>query len=215
MEIGGRIGNARAVEALIAALKDKDGDVRKKAAEALDKMGWQPKDTTEKAWFLVAFKKWSEAGRLGASAVTPLMAVLKDGEQRVRWVAAQTLGKIGEPAVEPLIEEMKNNNEGVRKVAAKTLGWIKDARAVDSLIAGLKDRDWEVRKFAAEALGRMKDTRAAEPLVAALKDGYLRRGAAWALCKIGDASTIEPMIAILEDEDELIRNIAICQNDPS
>jgi HEAT repeat protein len=42
----GQIRDARAVEPLIAALKDPYANVRKAAAEALEALGWQP-DRTE------------------------------------------------------------------------------------------------------------------------------------------------------------------------
>ena len=42
----GQIGDTRAVELLIAALKDRDSNVREAAAGALEALGWQP-DRTE------------------------------------------------------------------------------------------------------------------------------------------------------------------------
>ena len=65
----GRIGDARAVEPLISALKDKDRDVCNKAEEALEK--------------------------IGAEAVEPLIGELKDGHASVRANVARTLGRIG------------------------------------------------------------------------------------------------------------------------
>ena len=43
----GRIGDGRSVGPLVAALEDDDSDVRQKAAESLDKLGWQPKNEDE------------------------------------------------------------------------------------------------------------------------------------------------------------------------
>ena len=65
----GNIGDARAVEPLIALLRDRDRDVCKAAAEALEK--------------------------IGEPAVEPLVAALKDPWGPVRQHAAELLGKIG------------------------------------------------------------------------------------------------------------------------
>ena len=78
IEALGRIGDSRAVEPLIAALKDEDVNVRWPAARALGEI----KDTR---------------------AIKPLIAALKDAEWIVREAAAEALIKIGAPAVEPLI----------------------------------------------------------------------------------------------------------------
>jgi HEAT repeat protein len=84
---------ARAVEPLIAALKDSDKDARKAAADALGKIG---------------------DGR----AVEPLITALNDSRVDAREAAADALVKIGTPAVEPLIELLKcaigNNDNRVR-----------------------------------------------------------------------------------------------------
>jgi HEAT repeat protein len=75
----GDIGDPRAVESLIAAIADVDGDVSEAAVEALGKIG-DPR------------------------AVEPLIKVLKDGSWRLGCAAARALGEIGDSrGVEPLI----------------------------------------------------------------------------------------------------------------
>lgn len=66
----GEIGDARAVQPLCAALRDKDVDVRRAAAWALTKIG-------------------------DVRAVESLRAALKDKESRVRQAAAEALKKLG------------------------------------------------------------------------------------------------------------------------
>ena len=73
----GRIGDAKAVEPLIEAFKDKDSYVRDKAEEALENICAD------------AVKK------IGADAVKPLIGALKDDNPKMRASAAKTLGKIG------------------------------------------------------------------------------------------------------------------------
>ena len=179
---------APAVEPLIAALKDKDSDVRYAAAKALGEI----KDPR---------------------AVEPLIAALKDESSSVRRAAAEALGKIGDPrAVEPLIAVPKDYYSGVRYAVTKALVKI-GAPAVEPLIAALKDKDSkdsDVRQAAAEALGEIKDPRAVEPLIAALKDGDsdVRKAAAKALGEIKDPRAVEPLIAALKDAKWRVREAA-------
>ena len=70
-QVLGEIGDVRAVEPLIVALKNKHEDLRKTAAEALGKIG-------------------------DARAVEPLRVALKDEDRDVRKAAAKALGKIGD-----------------------------------------------------------------------------------------------------------------------
>ena len=87
------------IECLIAALKDKDSDVRNAAA-------------------------WS-LGRLGDKrAVEPFIAALKDKDSNVREAAAEALGELGDKrAVKPLLTALKKDKDSnVRDAAAKALG---------------------------------------------------------------------------------------------
>jgi HEAT repeat protein len=128
-EVLGQIGDTRAVEPLIAALKDEDSFVRWQAAEALGQIG----DTR---------------------AVEPLIAALKDESKQVRGPAAEALRRIGDArTVESLIAALKDESKQVRGPAAEVLGQIGNPRAVEPLIEALKDDDNnDVRIAAARAL---------------------------------------------------------------
>jgi len=172
----GEIGDASAVEPLIAALIDHDlGALRAAAAGALAKIG----DARAVEPLIAVFGGWhwpddsremvckAAAGALAkigdVRAVGPLIAMLKD--YRMCWEAAEALVQIGSAAVEPLIPRLNDGDAGVRKVAASVLGKIGDARAVGPLIAALKDSDSKVRLAATEAL----DKRGWRPS----QDGYM------------------------------------------
>jgi len=183
VEALGEIGDDRAVEPLIKALKDED--VRMVVLWALGNIGDE-------------------------RAVKPLIEVLKgDGTPNysVIWRATDALVTIGEPAVEPLILALKDEDVVVRDVAASALGKIGDGRAVEPLINALNDVDREVRTGAVYALGRIGDDGAVEPLVHSLRDAspIVRRDAAWALGEIGDGRAVEPIIQALNDEDKYVR----------
>jgi len=204
----GKIGDPRAVESLIAALKDKKWHVRKPAAGALDRLAWKPDRGAAGAAYWAAKGEWGKCVEIGAPAVEPLIAALKDEDVRMR--AVEALGKIGDPrAVEPLIAALKDQDERMRKWAAEALGQIGDPRAVEPLIAALKDQD--VRMRAVEALGKIGDPRAVEPLIAALndRDERVRKWAAEALGKIGDPRAVEPLIAALRDQNRDVRRASV------
>jgi HEAT repeat protein len=168
----GQAGDPRAVEPLIAALKDKDVDegVHQSAVEAL--------------------------GQIGEAAVEPLIAVFKDRNFPSSY-AIEALGQIGEPAVEPLIAAFLDE-DFPSAYAARALGRIGDPRAVEPLIAALKDKDKTRRIAVAEALGQIGDPRAIEPIIAVLEDedGKVRGSAYSALVQIGldDPSILLPFL---------------------
>ena len=93
--------NSQIVEKFIFSLNDSNDNVRRKAAEALDKIG-------------------------NPIAVEPLItALLNHSDNSVRRKAASALGKIGNSiATEPLINVLNDSNDHVRREAAKALGKI-------------------------------------------------------------------------------------------
>jgi HEAT repeat protein len=185
----GDIKDSRAIEPLIATLKDKDEYVRFHATNALD--------TINPDW-----RKVKEA----KLQVSKLIAALKDENKSVRYAAAEALGFVNDPhAVEPLIAMLDDKNEVVRYAAAEALGKIQDLQAVEPLIAALKDKD--VRYAAIRALGEIQDPRAVEPLIAALKDENksVRYAAARTLGSIKDTRSVEPLITALGDKEFDVR----------
>ncbi|RBQ24596.1 HEAT repeat-containing taxis proteinF [Candidatus Methanobinarius endosymbioticus] len=88
----GIIGNDKAIDSLIATLKDNNKLVRREASTALS--------------------------RMGDKAVEPLIDILNDEDWRVRGAAAWTLGKIGDKhAIEPLKSILDDESGFVRSGA--------------------------------------------------------------------------------------------------
>ncbi len=202
----GDIGDVRAVDPLIAALKDEY--LGRDAAGALGKIG-------------------------DARAVEPIIASLSAECWKMRQAAAVALGSIGDArAVEPLIATLKDKNGHVRKAAAQALehlGWQPEggeaavwywianedwveaqalgSLAVEPLIATLDDKKRDVRRDAARALGEIGDPRAVEPLIVALKDTHMlvRETAAEALGNVKDTRAMDPLIIELKDKDADVR----------
>jgi HEAT repeat protein len=115
----GKLKDQAAVAPLVELLSDKSGAFRFAAANALNEIGWQPKEDEQRGWYVVARRDWEQAARLGAAAVNPLLAALKEDDISLRRAAIQTLGKIGDTrAIAPLIELRKDKAVSKDVVAA-------------------------------------------------------------------------------------------------
>jgi HEAT repeat protein len=176
----GSIGDTRAVEPVIATLKDENWRV-----------------------------SWNAARTLGhlknRQAVGPLLQALEHPNVNVRSAAASSLGSIGDVrAIEPLIVLLKTD-EHTRDDVARALGNLADSRAVGPLIDTLTDEEPMVRAAAAGALGRLGDPAAVLSLIERLDDPQLgvRSTAAGALAAIGDERALQPLIAALKEEHPL------------
>ncbi|MDQ1275465.1 MAG: hypothetical protein QG610_1039 [Euryarchaeota archaeon] len=155
----GKIGDTKALDAILSILDSPYPDIRKHAAESLGNLGDE-------------------------RAVFPLVEKLSDIRPEVRNASAYALGKIGdEQAVEPLLEMLKEKNPELRITAVYALGNLRAPQAINPLINMLDDNNPWVRKCAAEALGKSGDKRAIEVLVNKLNDidPEVRRIAAGAL----------------------------------
>jgi HEAT repeat protein len=195
-----------AVEPLFATLREKDLDTRQAAAEALDKLTWQPREDATGAYYWAVKREWSRCISLGAMAVEPLIAALEYLYERQAAIAA--LVEIGAPSVKPLIVVLKDLNNDVRQAAIKALGMIGDANAVKPLVAVLEDRKSDLRQPAARALGEIGDARAVKPLIAALEDQFVRPTATEALIKIGKPA-VSPLCTALRSINNDVRGSAL------
>jgi len=185
----GELGDPRAVQPLIAALRDESLLVRCTAAQALGWIG-DPR------------------------AAGALITALDDSVIDVQEYAAEALVKIGSPAVDALIAALSTSQGSVKEHVAKILGMIGDIRAAEPLIAALKAQSSSVRRAAAIALGKIGDPCAVDPLIFVLDDqhGEVARAAANALKRIGDPRGIEhvnawdaPRIAKMAEKKEAKR----------
>jgi HEAT repeat protein len=185
-----------AVEPLIAALKDENADVRRKALESLEKIGWQPGKDESSAAYWLGRHNFTECIKIGAPAVGQLIIVLLDEEWNERAAAAEALGKIGDArAVEPLIAALisernimaphpspgelrigptpqAKEEDGACREIVRALGELKAADAVELLVKIANEEHW---RSAIESLGQIGDARAVAPLITILNDERLDR----------------------------------------
>ncbi len=166
-----RFEDSRVEAELVAVLTVPSEAIRKAAAAALDQLGWQPASDDQKAIHSVAAQDWEACAALGSSAVEPLIAVLESH----RFETANP----------------------IREQAAEVLGRIGDARAVEPLVAALKSTPGagtiKLITCAADALGEIGGNEAIAALADALYydrresiyDGDIRHRAEAALRRIG------------------------------
>ena len=168
-----------AIPALVAALGDKDGDVRINAAEAL--------------------------GNLGSAAVPALLKALKDEDKEVVRAAVEVLGDSGDGrAVKPILDILKaRKDDDLTAEAIGALGCLKAGEAAEPLIAILADKkspeDWRHR--AADALGGIGDKRAVPVLKGTLTEGddYLKTASAESLAELGDEEGVKAVLRIMKE----------------
>ncbi len=205
----GNLGDERAIDPLIAALKrDEFSGVRWKAAEALSKIGDRAVGpliaTLQYPDEDVRWKAAIALGEIGnPDAIVPLISLLADDDRYVRSRAAHALSMIGEPAVPPLITALKRSDAGIRWGSALALGKIKNPLAVEPLILLLADEHLMIKAEAASALASI-GTPALGPLLGFLKSakGETRMEVMSALGELGNADAIEPLFQLLENADD-------------
>lgn len=186
----GEIGSARAVPALLEAMRDpyEDEDVKLACAHALGMIR-------------------------DPQAIPPLIEALREPDKWVSPRVADALIRFGSLVEAPLIEALRDpDSDHLRAWAASILGEIRSRTAVPSLIRCLWDRAESVRAAAARALARIGDKRAVNSLLeGALRDpsALVRMEAAAALGKVGDEKVIESLRLALADPDPIVRTRAV------
>jgi HEAT repeat protein len=172
-----KIGRARgSLRAVIAALDDREAEVRESALSALQQF-------------------W----RVDKEDIPDLETALKSKRPEVRTFAVTTLGDLGPDAVPALIEALDDTEPEVRKLAVVALDKIGAKDAVPRLAALLdKDNDQDSRHAIVLALGRRgPDAAAAVPALGRVleRDHILRGEAAMALGAVGPAA--KPAVPLL------------------
>lgn len=186
-ELLGRVGNAKAVPALletVRATRTEDADVRDIALRALARI--------------------ADSGAIGQLAVALETA---DG-----WLAphlADILVRHGEPAIAPLLAILdRRDRPTARAWAANVLGELRADSALPALLRGLDDSDDEVRAKSATALGRLGDRIAVGPLLDHLlvdPAPFVRARIANALGHFGDSDVTDRLVHALGDSAWWVR----------
>lgn len=211
----GHLGDGRAVEPLIACVRNEqeDDDVRAAAARSLGDLG----DARAVEALITCLQQSDEGtagtgaaaaealGRLGdRRAVEPLLACIQWELPwgYVRQKAAQALGHLGDRrAVEPLLAFFQATSAPIfipdeNQAALQALEQLGDRRVIDFLIVDLPHQHVPLLQIRdAKALGQWGNVRAIDPLVACLqeREPFVRVWAALAL---------EMLVARLQEREE-------------
>jgi HEAT repeat protein len=216
----GSLGDPRAVEALLQALRnDADAGVRKMAAWALGEIespaavgGLSQALRSDSSAEVRAMAAWALGEIESAEAVDALGAALRDSSVEVRRNAVWALGEIeSAKAVEWLIPALQDADVEIRRKATWALGEIESPAAVPGLSGAMRDSDAEVRGTAAWALGEIQSPAGIDALRVGMTDSdvEVRRKSAWALGEIQDARAVPALTAALGDADHETRKTAV------
>jgi HEAT repeat protein len=189
----GKIGDEKAMDALIESLNDTETFVRRESATALGKLK-------------------------NKKAVDPLIKLLKDPVYKVRADAATALKEIGDDrAVAPMIEVLDSRGGGwywsadffIKAAILK----FKSRKTVELLIEAFGSENIGIKQPAAETVAKMGNI-ALKPLVQALEDEDIevRYYAAKSLGLKGDKRSIKALMNVIDNETEDMDVRRVSQN---
>lgn len=192
IEALGKLRSERAVEDLIALLRDPAWTIRRESAQALGEIG----DTR---------------------AVEPLLAASKDSDYYVRQAASAALDKIwGQAKQAPIPVEdefaalrksLADPSPVVRTKAVQQLAAYGQADVVPDLLEMLDDPDYKVREAVINALKNFRDENTMSLVIHALQDrNFLKRqGAVKILGSQGELTYLEYLLPLAGDPNSAVR----------
>lgn len=158
-------------ELIVAALQDKDEDIKKLAAEAMEKL--EARNRLEAIAKKIESAEMVEKVRAiyaltdlrGARVVEILLQACKDPSEDVRAAAMRVLGRVADiNQIQRLVEALKDPSSIVQRVAIETLGSFRDARLLGHMMQMLKNSDQGVVERALDVISHIGDKRAEEAM---------------------------------------------------
>ena len=183
------VGDRRAIDPLLTALRQETKEIRQAAADAL--------------------------GSFASSAlVETVTELLNTDDALTRGYAVQALGAMrARSRVNTLLDLLTHDpNPFVRGRAAYSLGRLRIRRAAGALIAALNDPDYDVRTWAAWALGPLGRSTAVDALVRAAREDpaeIVRGAATLALSDFNNPHVLDTLTIMLRnDPNDFVRRSA-------
>lgn len=198
----------KAIRPLLSALRNPIREIRRGAAEVLEKTGWQPRGKKEKIDFFIAAEKWDKCIPLGIDSLEPLLHTANNEGYAIREKVAGALGLFNTPAaLAALIGKLTDNNPIIRETVIDALGKTVKKRVIKPLMNILEDEEPEVRKRAIQSLGNFKGIQVAETLIPYLGDNVLsvQKRAEEAILKIREINTLLPFIKTFRPEHPIVQ----------
>lgn len=181
----GRIGDARAVPALVRLLTE-DERLTIAAAGALTRIG-------------------------DRRAFEPLLGLLGHPDAAVRQAVISALNSVGHPDMAArACSLLADPDPRVRESAVRIAGYFGYTECIDSVLDCCRDDDEGVRRAAIEHLPYIEDSRVLPVLVGALGDATpkLRAAAARAFGHVDSEDALPHLLAALDDADPWVRYFA-------
>jgi HEAT repeat protein len=230
VRILGLVGKPDAIDALAAAAKDPEQDVRRAAVVALGSIKDDPKtvppliDALKDSYW---FARSEAANALGlkqdARAVKPLLDTVSDKDDTVKTSAENALillskdlvtksKDVATPAADEFFSHLSDPNPKVVLVAAVSLAIMKDARCIPTLQKLLESDDAISRLDAVKGLGETGDPSVIPTLRVTLKSTDINMQG-WSIIGLGnlkDQGSLADLQAIASDnaEPQSIRSAA-------
>jgi HEAT repeat protein len=183
----GRIGDRRAVPALLGVLETGERDLLIPVAGALARLG-------------------------DRAAFEPLLPLLGDSDPAVRQAVIGALNSIGHPDMASRICDLLSSADpNERESAVKVAGYFGYEGCADQLLARVEDLDERVRSAAIEHIAYLDDPRVRPALSRALTAGTprCRAAAAASLGHMDDAASRADLTRALADSDPWVRYFAV------
>lgn len=211
----GESGDDSVVEALVAALGDRNPLVKQQVLKSLGAIGARSSNPTRRGEIIdLLLDKVRSNTSLGESAARGMAAfgedalpflvpLLREQDLKSAHNAAIAISDIGIPALDILAELLNHPNAEIRKVALTGLARRihNDLRVKTILQSALKNSDEWIRASAAYNLGLHRVTESLPDLLSALQDDAVsvRAKAAIALGRIGSAQAMLALMGALDD----------------
>jgi HEAT repeat protein len=162
-----------AVGALLVALEDDDEEVRRRAAMALERMGYVQESIAElesKGFRPDISRILLLVGKAGVTEV--LFGNIRTAGERARKLLVRIAGDIGDPSVGPVLRSIlsESRDPSFRSRVVEALGKIRHREATPDILACLHDPDEWVRRASVEALHFLGADEHAEELSRLLRD---------------------------------------------
>ncbi|MBN1432388.1 MAG: HEAT repeat domain-containing protein [Methanomicrobiaceae archaeon] len=203
VEAGGEINDPRLLPYLVKALDDEDSYIRVEAAWSLERTGWKPANSEEKAKYLMVKERWTDLVQMRDKAIPTLIKGLSDQNPGIRLKCTEVLRAMGSIGYAAINDAMKSEDALTKKAAIEAAAKIKekDLQSADKKktpqIKGTKDESIEEQLKRQQATMPSKDTRTEQFWVAKLNG-----------CGV-DGERAERLAKAFSDPNDIVRSAAV------
>ncbi|MHC4405203.1 MAG: HEAT repeat domain-containing protein [Planctomycetota bacterium] len=202
---------APAIPYLVERLNESDPNVKKAAAEALDKTGWHPTNVNEAYAYRLGRLDWGWFVEQGETSVPFLVSLLGKIDPRQIPSVGKALYSIGDAGISTLIEALDSPDTRVQASVIIALGETGSSKAVPSLLRKSKDTPLNVRLAAIRSLGHFENPEVVDALGGMVQDEEesVRKAALESLGRFEHAGILPFAAQAVADEEADIRRLAL------